>query len=179
MKNSEPPLALSNIKTESGELIEPFVNSEPAPMPPPVIATKSGLDGSTNAANFVGISGYRFMFPPDAQFTHSVSCYKKSGPYYKRFVGPMTIRFHQPDLPGIDAGVHRVGFYAARLNAPESLRVKLYTPAGRLIGFQSNLTDECVFMGFESKYAIGWLEIETIGADKDFAIGNLIFDSVK
>jgi hypothetical protein len=46
-------------------------------------------------------------------------------------------------------------------------------------GVQTNLTKTCVFMGFEWKYKIGWLEIDTVGADRDHAIASLIFDQVK
>ena len=92
----------------------------------------------------------------------------------------MTIRFHQPDSPDVDAGVHRVGFYAARLNCTQTMRVSLYTPTGKLIGSQTNLSEQCVFLGFESKrHRIGWLEIEMVGRDLDYAIANVMFDEVK
>lgn len=181
MKSSAAPLTQPRIKTESGEVLDPVGELAPTQideMSPGTGWSNPGI--SKQGKNcYIGISGYAFKFPPDAQFTHSICCFEAIGTYSKRFKGPMTIRFHQPDEPDVDAGVHRVGFFAARLNTPETLRIKLYTPTGRLIGSQSNLTDKCVFMGFESKYEIGWLEIETIGRDEDYAIGNLIFDKVK
>lgn len=205
MKSSEGALAQTQIKTKSGELVSPNDESgQQVDEHQTHVGETRGLDvegrpkkgaSNTNAPSnssklkntkkqvnkkgFVGISGYTFRFPPDAQFTHSICCFEEIGKFTRRFRGPMTIRFHQPDSPDADAGVHFVGFFAAQLNTSETLRVKLFTPSGRLIGSQSNLSDKCVFMGFESKHKIGWLEIEAIGSDKDYAIGNLIFDEVK
>ena len=184
LKTSEPALAQITIKVESGESIEQM---HPACDPPPVIPSASKLSeidtvGPPKISDYIGISGYPFKFA-NAQFIQSACVYRMK-PYairslgYRqtRFQGPMTIWFHQPNSPNSIAGVHRVGFYAARLNDPETVRVKLYTPTGRLIGHHSNIGVKCVFMGFESKYPIGWVELEAIGTDEDYALGNLIFD---
>ncbi len=185
LKKSSAPLALAKLKTESGELIDITVSSTTPPInntirvvPPRNTPRTIFPGGATSKGSHIGISGYSFKFP-EAQFSHSVCCFESVRLGRKRFRGPMTIRFHRPYSPDINAGVHRVGFYAARLNTPETLRVRLYTPDGRLIGSQLNITDRCVFMGFESKYLIGWLELEAIGADKDYAIGNLIIDNIE
>jgi len=99
--------------------------------------------------------------------------------YQKRFQGPTTIRFHQPNDPNTITGVNHVGFYAARLNVAETLEVRLYAPDGRFIARQTNIGATCVFMGFSCDRKIGWIEIETVGSDNDYAITGLVFDKIK
>lgn len=146
-------------------------------------ASSSKVDGGSNipqqsGSGFIGISGYRFKFP-NANFPNSIAPIDNSGRYMKRFVGQTTIRFHQPGNPAASAGVHRVGFFAARLDHPHTLQATLYSPTGRLLARQTNVSHKCVFMGFQSNKKIGWIEIETVGDDQNYAIGNLIFDQIK
>ncbi len=41
---------------------------------------------------------------------------------------------------------------------------------------QTNVGDQLIFMCFESNRRIGKIELEGIGADKDYAIGDLVFE---
>jgi hypothetical protein len=62
---------------------------------------------------------------------------------------------------------------------PEALEVRLYAPDGKFIARQANLDRLCVFMGFSCDKEIGWIEIEAVGSDEDYAISGLIFEKLK
>lgn len=174
MKTLELPHAQITIRTESGELIEPMKLTDRSG----VSRSDSKIDALPEHRKFVGTSGYPFRFP-DAQFTQSICNHTWTQVHYQRVTGPMTIRFHQPDSPGVNAGVHSVGFYVAQLTTSEALRVRLCIPSGQLIGLRSNIAENCVFMGFESKSKIGWIEIAPDGLFEGYAIGNLIFGEIE
>lgn len=130
---------------------------------------------------FIGVSGYPFKFaPPGANYRNSIAVFENIGSYTKRFRGSMTIRFHKPGKPSEIAGVHKIGFYAARLNHAEAIEVRLYTLDGTLMCRQANIEHRpCAFMSFTSTLPISRIEIETIGMDKDYAIAGLMFDKVR
>jgi len=92
-----------------------------------------------------------------------------------RFRGMTTIQFHQPNNPKQIRGVHRFGFFAGRLNSLSTLEVSCFSPTGELLGRQSNLSEGIVFMGFKSKRKIGWIEIQAVGRDKEYALASLSF----
>ena len=142
-------------------------------------ATKSKTDVKITHPGFIGISGYPFKFGSVASYPFSLCGYEQVGSFHKRFKGQITIRFHQPGKPDQSAGVKRIGFFAARLNHPETLEVRLYSPSGKFLCRQSNLTIPCAFMSFESNKKIGRIEIATIGQDEDYAITGLMYDKVK
>ena len=181
LKKPATQLGDITIRSETGDSIEPIKPSD-------WHASKSRSDKKQVASpvpgheSYVGISGTSFR-SPDGSFTDSICNHTWSRDYgsgsYRRFTGPMTIRFHQPNSPNVDAGIHEVGFYVSQMSFKGSLQVRLYTPTGRLIGYQSNLGLDCVFMGFQSKSKIGWIEIDPGGLFEGYAIGNLIFDEVE
>jgi len=121
----------------------------------------------------VVVSGYRIL---SSNYPNSIACFRSRA---DRFRGPMTIRFHKPDEPDKPAGVWRVGFWAGRLNNPDTLEVRLYGVDESFLGKQTNAGTKSVFMCFESNRRIGRIEIEAIGYDKDYAITGLMFDKLK
>jgi len=93
----------------------------------------------------------------------------------RRFVGLTTVYFHQPSSPQQLEGVQQVGFFAATLQVPNTLEVRCFSPTGEFLARQRNISTGTVFMGFKTRREIGWIEIESVGEDKDYAIGNLSF----
>lgn len=100
----------------------------------------------TSNQNYIGISGYRFRFP-GIQFSSSITPFQfTQAGYTKRYRGKTCIYFHEPGQPKKLKPIRRVGFYAARIDVPECLQVRLYTPDGQLICSQSNFNTPCTFV---------------------------------
>ena len=132
-----------------------------------------------NSTGNIGVSGYPFRYS-HARYKSSICAIDTTGTYGRRFKGSITIRFHKPEKPEQIAGVHAIGFYAARLNHPEALEVRAYNLDGELLCRQKNIADRrCAFMSLKSKTAISRIEIQTIGMDEDYAIAGVMFDKVR
>ena len=181
LKKSVTPLGDITIRSEIGDSVKPI---EPSEWHAKTRTDKKQVVASPDPEHesYVGTSGTSFR-SPDGHFMDSICNHTWSRDYgsgnYRRFTGPMTIRFHQPNSPNVDAGIHEVGFYVSQMSFKGSLQVRLYTPTGQLIGYQSNLGLDCVFMGFHSKSKIGWIEIDPGGLFEGYSIGNLIFDEIE
>ena len=177
METNNLPLARTSILSSEGELHQGNLVNEAAykSLSPPKSLTQP-IQETGLGKSYIATSTYGFSLEPSLSFQTSACCRQSVGSdRERRFKGAMTIRFHQIDNPEKPAGVYRVGFAASRLDTAHTLRARLYTPNGRFIGSQTNLNAIHVFMSFESKYPIGWIEIESVGADQDYAIGNLMF----
>lgn len=174
-KNQTPATNSKNGMPAGSPLVQKYLNP-PKARP---AAQNAAHKKRNSAKGYIGISGYPFKFP-NAKYASTIACFEPIGTYTKRFTGSITIRFHKPTFPDIAAGVHKVGFFAGRLNHAEALEVRVYGMSGNLLCRQSNTSDEpCVFMSFKSTKRISRIELETIGMDEDYAITGVMFDEVR
>ena len=128
--------------------------------------------------NFIGRTRYRFRKNlPDNLLGSAICPHKTEGEYTSTCEGGITtVCIHRENEPKQFSGVHRIGFLIGYLESPHTVEVRCYSPSGEFLARQSNFSvGPTVFMGFKSKRAIGWIEIETIGSDESYSIGSLSF----
>ncbi len=144
-----------------------------------------GLIMGTDEPGFVGISGYGFKFKALPPKDNSVCVFKTIGNFPQRFKGVMEFRFCLPNQPSIQAGVHELGFFIARVNHSRDFIMEAYNADGQILGCVEASDQQYVFMGIKSSEPIAFVRILANPflfrvkrkIDEDFAVDHVCFSS--
>ncbi len=142
-----------------------------------------GLIMGTDEPGFVGISGYGFKFKALPPKDNSVCVFKTIGNFPQRFKGVMEFRFCLPNQPSIQAGVHELGFFIARVNHSRDFIMEAYNADGQILGCVEASDQQYVFMGIKSSEPIAFVRILANPflfrvkrkIDEDFAVDHVCF----
>ena len=131
--------------------------------------------------SYVGISGYPFRQFPDLPVGDNTLCVFRPNRSPPRFHGTTEMRFCLPNQPTIAAGVHEIGFFAARINHSRDIVMQAFDERGGLLATVESSDQQCSFFGVKSNVPIAMIRFDSNPylnqplrrVDRDYAIDTL------